>query len=174
MQDENRYVLSNVDLTDQRKLELCSAHYQSCWKETYKDRLPEHAMVELLKQASTEEVKSWLTGEGKRVLSCVCSDTRVIGSTASNCIGNGVNRCYVWGMYVLPRYQRAGVGRMLMDNIARNAKQSHSVAMELTVLESSIGAIEFYKSIGFVEISRQVYEITTGYELSSLTLECTI
>ncbi len=77
-------------------------------------------------------------------------------------------------MYVLPGHQGAGVGGLLLESFVQKAKQSNSVALELTVLESSIGAVEFYQSNGFVEINKSVYEITRGVELSSLTMEFVI
>ncbi len=58
-----------------------------------------------------------------------------------------------------------------MEGIVKRAKDSDSMAVELTVLESSEGAVEFYKSNGFVQTSKSAYEITSGLELSSLTLE---
>lgn len=119
-------------------------------------------------QSSSNEIQSWIVGEGKRDLLVVYYEQGIIGSAACNCIGN---RCYVWGMYVLPRYQRTGVGGMLMEGIVKRAKDSDSMAVELTVLESSEGAVEFYKSNGFVQTSKSAYEITSGLELSSLTLE---
>ncbi len=41
-------------------------------------------MEELLEQSSSKEIKSWLVGDGKRVLTVVYSEAGIAGSAACN------------------------------------------------------------------------------------------
>ncbi len=165
------YLIIDVDCADVEMLELCASHYSACWQETYADRLTAKAMEDLLEQSSSTEIRSWLLGDGNRALTVVNNRNRIIGSGACNCIGS---RCYVWGMYVRQDRQGEGVGSLLLDKFAKKAKGNHSVAMEVTVLTSSDGAIDFYKSNGFVEIEKTVYDISNGVQLPSTKMELVI
>lgn len=166
-----KYTLTDIDSTDAKLLELCASHYRSCWRETYADRLTDIAMEALLEQSNSTEIRSWLSGEGNRVLTVVMRENQIVGSGACNCIAN---RCYVWGMYVRGQYQGLGVGGLLIEHFASKAEDRAALAMEVTVLTSSAKAVEFYKSAGFLEIGKSTYEISNGIELPSRILELVI
>jgi ribosomal protein S18 acetylase RimI-like enzyme len=57
-----------------------------------------------------------------------------------------------------PKYQRQGVGRVLMDALLKFAAERGVRKLSLRVLGSNPGAIAFYKSCGFVEQGRLVEE----------------
>ena len=77
-------------------------------------------------------------------------------------------------MYILQKHQRAGIGSMLLERVIQRSRELGSQALEITVLESSSGAIEFYKKNGFIEIDRSMYEIAKGTTLSSKVMELKI
>ena len=166
-----KYTFTDIDCEDFEQLELCSSHYRICWQESYAGRLSKIAMNELLEQSGPGELESWLIGHGKRALTVVNHKGNIIGSVASNCLSD---RCYVWGMYILQKHQRAGIGSMLLERVIQRSRELGSQALEITVLESSSGAIEFYKKNGFIEIDRSMYEIAKGTTLSSKVMELKI
>ena len=59
-------------------------------------------------------------------------------------------------VYILPKYQRQGIGRELMFNIENEAKKESIAKLKLFTLEQATWAIEFYKKIGYrILISRE-------------------
>lgn len=166
-----KYSFTDIASEEFELLELCSSHYRTCWQESYAGRLSKNAMNELLEQSGPGELESWLIGHGKRALTVVNHKGNIIGSVASNCLSD---RCYVWGMYILQKHQRAGIGSMLLERVIQRSRELGSQALEITVLESSSGAIEFYKKNGFIEIDRSMYEIAKGTTLSSKVMELKI
>jgi ribosomal-protein-alanine N-acetyltransferase len=61
----------------------------------------------------------------------------------------GKGECEVLNLAVAPAFRRQGVGRQLLETLLQRAE---SVAF-LEVRESNLGARNFYKSMGFKEVS---------------------
>ncbi|MEM8929782.1 MAG: GNAT family N-acetyltransferase [Acidobacteriota bacterium] len=61
------------------------------------------------------------------------------------------HKVFVWGVYVDPAYQGAGLGRQLVETAIAHARQVDGVdAVHLTVTESQHPAIHLYERLGFV------------------------
>ena len=59
-------------------------------------------------------------------------------------------------VYILPNYQRQGIGQELMSNIEKEAKKEGIKKLNLFTLEQAKWAIEFYKKLGYkIIISRE-------------------
>lgn len=64
---------------------------------------------------------------------------------------------YLTGMAVLPRLQRQGIGRLLMQQAIAEAKTWPAEAIRLDAFNAPAGAGGFYASCGFREVARIVY-----------------
>lgn len=115
-------------------LDLCSSHYYACWNESYADRLPAKAMIDLLERSSASEIRSWLIGHGNRTLTVAKYRGDIVGGIASNCVNN---KCYVWGMYIRQNHQRAGIGGMLLQRVIQKARGYGPEVLEITVLSQA-------------------------------------
>lgn len=73
---------------------------------------------------------------------------------------------YVWGMYVIPLYQRQNIGHGLIRLLVKNIK--FSTQINVYVLETSTSAIRFYGKIGFSETSRESIQLSPGLIVNSV------
>ena len=65
---------------------------------------------------------------------------------------------YLIGMAVHPDWQRKGVGRAIMKEAKRIAREWPSQAIRLDAWDAKAGAGEFYAKCGFREVGRVVYK----------------
>lgn len=64
---------------------------------------------------------------------------------------------------VVPAWQRLGIGKRLVEGLARAAKRAEAKRLFLEVAEDNAGAIAMYRQIGFVENGRRkAYYARTG------------
>ena len=77
---------------------------------------------------------------------------------------NKYNNCEVKALYVLPEYQRLGIGSQLMHVALNNIQDANlNFSLSLWVLRDNVSAVSFYKKHGFVnskEINEELYEDT--------------
>jgi len=69
-------------------------------------------------------------------------------------VGPHENHLVLWKLYVLPEHQGGGIGSALMESVVAAARGEHS-QIRLSYLEGNTSAEGFYRSKGFVEISRE-------------------
>lgn len=86
-----------------------------------------------------------LAKEGKDVLGCI----------ALKPIGDGV--CEMKRLYVKPQTRGTGLGRTLVTELIRFAKESGYKTMKLDTLTTLESAIKLYRSMGFVTTNAYVY-----------------
>jgi GNAT superfamily N-acetyltransferase len=67
---------------------------------------------------------------------------------------------YVTSMAVAPGRQRQGVGRQLLDEARRKARELRGDALRLDSYDAPAGAGEFYRKCGFREVWRSEYNGT--------------
>jgi diamine N-acetyltransferase len=74
-------------------------------------------------------------------------------------------------LYVFYRFHGKRVGRALMEEVLRFAKEQHSEKMWLQVHEANQHAIEFYKRSGFVQTGADLFPAgKTSYRVLSFVL----
>jgi len=67
---------------------------------------------------------------------------------------------YLTDMAVLPRFQRRGVGRELLEEAAAVARAWPGQAIRLDAYDAQAGAGDFYRKCGYREVGRAVYRGT--------------
>jgi ribosomal protein S18 acetylase RimI-like enzyme len=72
------------------------------------------------------------------------------GCVALRPLQNGI--CEMKRLFVLPRYQRRGIGRVLADSVIEKARNKGYERMRLDTIESMKAAQRLYLSLGFKEI----------------------
>jgi GNAT superfamily N-acetyltransferase len=78
-------------------------------------------------------------------------DGTVVGIAA---VGLHESHLVLWKLYVLPEHQGRGIGSALMESVVAAARGEHS-QIRLSYLDGNTSAEGFYRSKGFVEISRE-------------------
>ncbi len=56
---------------------------------------------------------------------------------------------------VSPGWQRAGLGKMLVEGLARAAKRGEAKRLFLEVAEDNVAAVALYNKLGFAEVGRR-------------------
>lgn len=71
-----------------------------------------------------------------------------------------------------PDWQRAGLGRKLVEGLARAAKRGEAKRLFLEVAEDNAAALALYRGLGFVETGRRkkYYQRSGGITVDALTL----
>jgi ribosomal protein S18 acetylase RimI-like enzyme len=82
-------------------------------------------------------------------------DEEVLGCIALKPIGEGV--CEMKRLYVKPQTRGMGLGRKLVTELIRFAKESGYKTMKLDTLTTLESAIKLYQSMGFVKTNAYVY-----------------
>ncbi len=60
--------------------------------------------------------------------------------------------CYIHNLQVEKKYQRLGVGKLLIDNLIKRIKKNGDVCfIEIKVFSKNKVALDFYKKIGFIK-----------------------
>jgi GNAT superfamily N-acetyltransferase len=78
-------------------------------------------------------------------------DGTVVGIAA---VGPHEHHLVLWKLYVLPEHQGGGIGSALLESVVARARGEHS-HIRLSYLDGNTLAETFYRSKGFVEISRE-------------------
>ena len=83
----------------------------------------------------------------------------VDGDTGCGIVGalldeNDETRTHLISMWTAPAYRRQGVGRLLVDEVARWAQQRNVRTLLLMVTSNNEPAMRFYERLGFVKTGR--------------------
>lgn len=73
-------------------------------------------------------------------------------------------------IYVLPQIQGKGIGRQLIDHIARIALSHQDTTLQLTVNKNN-KARDFYEKVGFAVTQEAVFDIGNGYVMDDYIME---
>jgi ribosomal protein S18 acetylase RimI-like enzyme len=66
---------------------------------------------------------------------------------------------YVSSLYVLPAYQGFGLGKRLLKESCSIAKEKQSDKVWLGVMKQNVKALEWYKSLGFVFVEEEPFQM---------------
>ena len=144
-------------------LDIANIHFTS-WNLAYSSLLPKSYIAQ--ENDLSYKMKMW-----KEVMAhpnasiCIAYDSRD-GNNDTNlgfiaCFNKG-NNYEITALYVLPEYQRLGIGSQLM-HVALNNIHDINSSLSLWVLRDNVSAVSFYKKHGFVnskEINEELYEDT--------------
>lgn len=143
------------------------ALWRETWTKTYGPSLGLSALNAML-QPLNQGVASMLPGNGERGY-CLVLGTKVIGSAVVRERGQ---TAYLWGVYVLPGHQRAGVGSQLLAHAVQDLTSSKNI--EARVLRSSSSAQNFYRARGFGLVGEEMTEVMAGISLPTLVLAANV
>ena len=77
-------------------------------------------------------------------------------------------------LYLLPSSQGYGVGKTLLLEVAKRAREAGQKSLVLNVNKYNEKAINFYRALGFVTIRQEVNDIGQGYVMDDDVMELTL
>jgi ribosomal protein S18 acetylase RimI-like enzyme len=136
------------------------------WRDTYSSFLPESVIAKVAAEWHSPKV---LEAEMKRRLTFAgvarSPSARVVGMITAHSHGELL---VVARLYVLPEFQRQGIGERLMRESCRTFPRSRRV--RLHVEEQNPKGRAFYRKLGFWEVEVKADEIG-GIKLKSIVME---
>ena len=100
-------------------------------------------------------------------------DDSCLGFT--NCENNYLNKktTRIHKIYILPKAQGKGVGKLLVEKVIALAKENHSEVVSLNVNKFN-KAVDFYKKMGFEIVTQEDVDIGNGYLMEDYRMELKI
>jgi ribosomal protein S18 acetylase RimI-like enzyme len=77
-------------------------------------------------------------------------------------------------LYLLPSSQGKGVGKALLLEVAKRAREAGQKSLVLNVNKYNKKAIDFYRVLGFVTIWQEVNDIGSGYVMDDDVMELSL
>jgi ribosomal protein S18 acetylase RimI-like enzyme len=77
-------------------------------------------------------------------------------------------------LYLLPSSQGKGVGKSLLLEVAKRAREAGQKSLVLNVNKYNKKAIDFYRVLGFVTIRQEVNDIGSGYVMDDDVMELSL
>jgi ribosomal protein S18 acetylase RimI-like enzyme len=140
--------------------------FELCFRDEYASLLGGQTefMLESLRQTQVDEI---LPGADQKMFEAVDSKDNTCGTIVMSQVDT---TAYVWGLYVLPKHQRQGIGKKLMRQVCLETRPETEI--EIQVLEASEKAISFYTGIGFSAYKSAKEEVFPGIELNVKFMTC--
>jgi GNAT superfamily N-acetyltransferase len=116
--------------------------------------------------------RDWATGRwqsGTAAVFLAEDDGRAVGTATGTAYDATPGEAHVYAMWVAPDARGAGVGRALLDAVARWARDRGCGRLALTVTETNAPARAFYDACGFVEMGDRA-PLREGSALEFLTM----
>lgn len=100
---------------------------------------------------NTEDYETFKKKLGDQELLVAHSGQEVVGSLSYHVIDTipSRNKQWIFGIAVSPQAQGQGVGRLLIEEVIRLARQVDIAKLSLRVMATNPGAIAFYQKMGF-------------------------
>ncbi len=125
--------------------------HDACWRAAYADLLPP---IVLRSSLRTDRERLWtelLSVSPEQRCAFVAEDAGAIvgcawGGPAES--GDPHYRAEILGLYLLPTYQRRGLGRQLVAAIAANVQRQGYHSLLLWALAENVAARRFYQALG--------------------------
>jgi ribosomal protein S18 acetylase RimI-like enzyme len=135
-------------------------HVQA-WRETYTGLMPAGLLQSLSPVQRAEMWRGWLTRGARGTY--VCEEAQAVvgfglcGAQRTKTLPNYPGEVYA--INILRRAQGRGLGRVLMQTMARSLDERGLAPMTLLVLSENISARQFYRRLG----GRVVGEVVTNF-----------
>ncbi|QOR47008.1 GNAT family N-acetyltransferase [Trueperella pecoris] len=140
-----------------------AAVHRASWEDTYRSLLTEEAIAR--HTASMDGVWQARLADPGATTTWVAVDEDIVGFLLVEAMGPGHPATLrVGGLYLLPRVKRRGYGRALLEYAIADVPAYTQVAV------ANRGAIDFWRALGFNEVSTE-FDEGFGADLATLVRE---
>lgn len=157
---ENRVSLRHASATDVAAIGRIQV---TTWRDAYRDLIPDDILANITSEKIEVFVTEILSGlhEGTFVLVCemgMCPIGFCIGGPERSEREEQGSFGEIYSMYVLPAYQRLGLGKALIRQAAGVLRSNGMAGLSLWVLQGNISALRFYQNMGGVMKETKQFE----------------
>jgi ribosomal protein S18 acetylase RimI-like enzyme len=155
--------LPEVTRLDERDAEQAHELLKTTWRETYAGLLPETIISSAEKVwHSTDTLRRQM--KNRTVFFAGCKDDgELVALVRAADAGDGTIR--VFQLYVLPSWQRRGLGTLLLDHVKEQFPKATKMVLEVAV--GNDNAISFYRKYGF-SFPRETTMDIDGYQIRNV------
>lgn len=140
------------------------------WPATYGAILSNEQIDYMLNLFYSEETLSENLNKKGHHFILLHDDTNCIGFASFEHNYLNKNHTRLHKIYLLPRAQGKGVGKLLIDTVEKLAAENHSDVISLNVNKFN-KALSFYQKIGFKVVAEEVIELDFGYLMEDYKME---
>lgn len=140
------------------------------WPKTYGSILSEAQfdyMMEMMYSVSSLQVQA---NEKQHHFILAKENETSVGFASYEYNSNDTNKTKIHKIYILSTQQGKGIGKILLDYIAKEAKAQNNKAIFLNVNKYN-SAQHFYKKLGFEIVEEVVIDIGRGYVMDDYVME---
>ncbi len=142
---------------------------QRIWKPTYRDILSEDQMDYMMERMYDSQTLQDQMSSGHTFL-LLNEDSSPVGFAGYELNYPEKNVCKLHKIYLLPETQGKGLGRMLLNAVAEQAKGAGQYSLLLNVNRYN-KAFDFYKAYGFTVKEEVDLDIGEGYFMNDYVME---
>ena len=147
----------DIRLADKKDTEIIAEIINETWKVAYKDIVPESDLINYTDKTRRENQIADFFDKGEPIFYIAQSNSIDCGiisykeyekSDYSDC-------AYIMQLYVLPDFQKIGVGKALMEHINNVIREKGYKRIILNTLEKNSNARAFYEKLGYEYIGAE-------------------
>lgn len=135
------------------------------WDNTYKEIIPTK-IIENIKSNwhKLENLKAQIKNREKIIFNVAEENSKIIAILTASLKDN---ICNLSRLYILPNFQKKGIGKKLLENLISTNKFTE---IQLEVEEENYNAIKFYENQGFIKIGKRKDKIM-DFELKTIIMK---
>jgi len=156
------------DLKKVRKIALVT------WPKTFANILTPEQIAYMLDWMYSPEALEQQVLEKNHVFLLASEGDNILGFCSYELHAKSPSKTKIHKIYILLEAQGKGVGKKLIQEVARIAKKNGDTHLFLNVNKYNQSAIEFYSKIGFYEDFREVINIGNGFVMDDVVMEMKI
>ena len=153
---------------DFRQLEPFAA---SIWEQHYTPIIGADQVAFMLDKYQSAKAMSDQFSAGYKYAVVICGDQKA-GYFAYD--SKAEKEVFISKLYIHKDFRRRGLGKYILDFIAKEARSLGCTAMTLSVNKDNSDSIQFYTAYGFLTIKAQKVAIGEGYYMDDYVMSCPV
>jgi ribosomal protein S18 acetylase RimI-like enzyme len=153
---------------DFRQLEPFAA---SIWEQHYTPIIGADQVAFMLDKYQSAKAMSDQFSAGYKYAVVICGDQKA-GYFAFD--GKAKKEVFISKLYIHKDFRRRGLGRHILDFIAKETRALGCAAMTLSVNKDNSDSIQFYLAYGFQTIKAQKVAIGEGFYMDDYVMSCPV
>ena len=158
--DDGNFIIRRCHIGDEKSLSLVG---KATFLETYAENTDARDLLDFVEaEHSVERYRSWLKSDLVRIW---VAETTIGGSSIGYAVALSASKVglaqqmEIKRLYLLHRFHRRGLGRLLLNEILVTARKVGIVSLFLKVQEQNQSAVRFYHTHGFSVVGRQAFRV---------------
>lgn len=143
---------------------------EEVWPKTYGTILSEQQLKYMMEMMYNVASLQTQANEKQHHFIVAKANNKAVGFASYEFDCNQTSKTKIHKIYVLSTQQGKGIGNLMLDYIAKEAKKHNNMALFLNVNKCNT-AQDFYKKLGFEITKEEVIDIGKGYVMDDYVME---